>query len=85
MTYICYNFYEYFGLYVYIITVCKFKTVDLYIYFYFVYSVKSYYKTYYTPIKLISIKDLTLDLNLYLLKLCKLYRRPKTKRVKKIT
>ena len=80
---ICYNFYEYSGSYTYTITTYRFKTADLYTYFYFVYSVRSYHKTYYTPIKPISIKDLVLDLDLYLLKLCKLYRRLKTKRVRK--
>ena len=80
---ICYNFYKYFRLYAYVITTCRFKTADPYTYFYFVYSVRSYHKTYYTFIKPISIEDLVSDPDLYLPKLCKLRKRPKTKRVKK--
>ena len=84
MTCTCYNFYEYFGLCAHVITACRFEVIDLYTYFHFVYLVKSYHKTYYTLIKPIFIKDLTLDSDLYLPKLYKLYGRPKTKRVKKI-
>ena len=47
------------------------------------YLVRFYYKTYYTPIKPISIEDLALDPDLYLPKLYKLYKQLKTKRVKK--
>ena len=83
MTYTCYNFYKYSGLCVYIITAYRFKAVDLYTYFYFMYSVRSYHKTYYTLIKPISIEDLTLNPDLYLPKFCKLRGQPKTKRVKK--
>ena len=84
ITCIYHNFYKYFGLYTYTITACRFKVVDLYIYFYFMYLVRFYYKTYYILIKPIFIKDLVLDLDLYLLKLYKLRERLKTKRGKKI-
>ena len=83
MTYTCHNFYKYSGPCAHVITACRFETADPYTYFYFVYSVRSYRKTYYIPIKPISIKDLTLDFDLYLPKLCKLRGQPKTKRVKK--
>ena len=72
MTYTCYNFYKYSGLYVYIIIAYRFKTIDLYTYFHFAYSIRSYRKTYYIFIKSISIKDLALDFDLFLLKLYKL-------------
>ena len=83
MTCICYNFYEYLGLCAHTITVCRFKTVDLYAYFHFVYLVKFYRKTYHSPIKPISIEDLTSDLDLLSPKFYKLCGRLKTKRVKK--
>ena len=85
MTCTCHNFYKYSGPCAYIITAYRFKTVDLYTYFYFMYLVRSYRKTYYTSIKPISIEDLALDLDLLLPKLCKLCGRPKIKRVKKNT
>ena len=84
ITYTYYNFYKYLRLYIYIIIACKFNIINLYAYFYFIYLVKSYHKTYYTFIKPISIEDLALDLDLFLSKLCKLYEQLKIKRVKKI-
>ena len=61
---------------------CRFETVDPYAYFHFAYSVRSYRKTYHSPMKPISIEDLASDPDLLLPKLCKLPGRPKTKGVK---
>ena len=85
MTCICYNFYEYSGPYTHVIIAYRFKAVNLYTYFYFIYLVRFYHKTYYTLIKSISIEDLASDFDLYLLKLYKLCKRLKTKRVRKTT
>ena len=83
MTCTCHNFYEYSGPCAHAITACRFETVDPYAYFYFAYLVRSYRKTYHSPIKPISIEDLASDPDLLLPKLCKLRGRPKTKRVRK--
>ena len=83
MTCTCHNFYEYSGPCAHAITACRFKAADPYTYFHFAYSVRSYRKTYYTPMKPISIEDLASDPDLHPPKLCKLRGRPKTKRVKK--
>ena len=68
------NFYEYLGPYTHVITAYRFKTEDTYLYFYWAYRIRAYYKTYYNPIILVSIKDLALDPKIYSPKLSKLYR-----------
>ena len=83
MFYICENFFEYSRLYTYIIIACKFEIVDLYTYFYFIYLIRSYRKTYQSLIKPVLIEDLALDPDILLLKLYKLCRQPKIKRIKK--
>ena len=77
------NFFEYLGLYTYVITAYKFETIDLYTYFYFVYLIRFYCKIYQSSIKLVLIKDLALDLNILSLKFCKLRKQLKTKRIRK--
>jgi hypothetical protein len=79
----CNNFYKYSGPCAYVTTACRFEAVDPYAYFHFAYTVRSYPKTYYTPIQPISIEGLALDPDLLPPKPCKLRGRPKTKRIRK--
>ena len=79
----CGNFFKYSGPCAHAITACKFETVDPYAYFHFAYSVRSYRKTYQSPIKPVSIEDLASDPDILPPKLCKLREQPKTKRIRK--
>ena len=79
------NFHEYLGPCTYIIAACRFEAEDPYLYFHWVYSIRSYYETYYNPMILVSIEDLALDPKIYSPKLGKLRGQLKTKRIQKST
>lgn len=79
----CHNFHEYSGPCAHAITACRYEIKDPYAYFHWAYTVRSYRKTYHTPMKPVSIEDLASDPDLLPPEPCKLRGRPKTKRIRK--
>ena len=79
----CYNFYEYSRPCDHAITACRFEAEDPYAYFHWTGTIRSYRKTYYISMKLISIENLPSDSNVLPPKLSRLRGRPKTKRIRK--
>ena len=77
------NFREYSGPCTHAITACRYEIEDPYAYFHWAYTIRSYRKTYYIPMKPISIEDLPLDSDILPPKLSKLRGRLTSKRVRK--
>ena len=81
--YNCTNFTEYKAPCCYVIIVCKYSQNYPFNYFLDFYTVRAFRYTYRRPLAPISINDLPSDLTIKPLLLVKLYRRPKTKRIRK--